>query len=985
LAVRAEQLPIKTYTSVDGLAYDVTRRIVADPHGFLWFCTQGALTRFDGYGFRNYGFADGLASPSINDLVITRAGVYWVATNGGGVNRLNVGASPAPRFTQFPVGATPQSNRVNVLFEDAAGILWAGTDGGLFRYDPAQPRAGFQHVPLSIGGREDRLAQVWAFAAMKDGALWIGTKYGLVRRDPTGRMTYRTLLISATDVVNALVADADGTLWIGHEAGLFRLDRAGAAVRYTIADGLPYNEVRSLHRSTSGTLWIGTSRGLAALDGGQFRTFPRAQGLSHAFVNALTEDAAGNLWIATQRGAMRWSRSGFVTYNEADGLPHDNIAAVFIDDGGRMYVVSPNWFISRFDGTRFLPTRPNLPGQTADTPWRQARGVLRDRAGEWWIPAAATLYRFAAVPDIGALAQARPKAVYTARDGLPGDDIRYTFEDSRGDIWMADFAPARTPVTRFVRASGTFERYSDAHGLPPFNSVVSFAEDAGGGVWMGLREGGIARYAAGRFKVFGAGDALPPGTVGALHVDRAGSLWIAVSGPYGGIARIANPADASPRLERVPAFEAAGQNSAVSLIIEDATGRIYAATARGLTVLDAQTGRTMEYTTVQGLATSVIAAGVRDRRGGLWIGTAYGLSRFDPVPIPAAPVPNVLIVGLAAAGTPLPISDLGAAAVGPIELTATENDVRIDFVGLAPGTGHALRYQYRLDDADWSAPTSTRSVTYAKLPPGRFRFSVRAISGEGGVSLSPASVAFTIVPPFWQRWWFLTLSGLAVAGAIAAGYRYRVRRLIALERVRTRIASDLHDDLGSSLSQIAILSEVASRHIGAQRPAVTAPLGRIADLSRESLDAMGDIVWAIDPQKDRVANLTQRMRRFAEDLAGARGIALEFDAEGDADRDLPLAAEVRREVFLVFKEAVKNAARHSGCRRVAVVLRLRRGLVTLSVSDDGRGFDPAAPGDGHGLNSLRRRAAALRGTLAVDSAPGAGTRVVLSVPATPRG
>lgn len=203
--------------------------------------------------------------------------------------------------------------------------------------------------------------------------------------------------------------------------------------------------------------------------------------------------------------------------------------------------------------------------------------------------------------------------------------------------------------------------------------------------------------------------------------------------------------------------------------------------------------------------------------------------------------------------------------------------------------------------------------------------------------------------------------------------------------MRTRIATDLHDDIGASLSQIAILSEVVGRKVGGDGSTVAEPLAQIAGTSREMVDSMSDIVWAINPRRDHLEDLAQRMRRFADDLLSARDIALLFRAP-DANQRLHLGADLRREVYLVFKEAVNNAAKYASCTRVEVKLRVAGGWLVLRVADDGRGFDPSAFPNGrggmggHGLASMRRRAGSLGGTLEVESAPGRGTAVTLKVP-----
>jgi signal transduction histidine kinase len=304
----------------------------------------------------------------------------------------------------------------------------------------------------------------------------------------------------------------------------------------------------------------------------------------------------------------------------------------------------------------------------------------------------------------------------------------------------------------------------------------------------------------------------------------------------------------------------------------------------------------------------------------------------------------------------------------------------IEYVALSFKGGQTLRYQYRLEgtDADWSAPTEQRSVNYAQLAPGSYRFLVRAISQDGVASAEPAIIVFRILPPFWQRWWFLAVASLLVLLAVYSIYRYRVRRLIELERVRTRIATDLHDDIGSNLSRIAMLSEVMRQQKG-DNASINERLSLIAGISRETVDSMSDIVWAVNPAKDRLSDLSQRMRRVAGDLFAARNIELRFSAP-DAETDVRLGADVRREVFLIFKEAVNNMLRHSQCTEANIEFRINRGVLLLRLSDNGKGFSPNGAGDGNGLSSMRLRAERLGGHLELISSGGVGTTIVLKLP-----
>jgi signal transduction histidine kinase len=307
--------------------------------------------------------------------------------------------------------------------------------------------------------------------------------------------------------------------------------------------------------------------------------------------------------------------------------------------------------------------------------------------------------------------------------------------------------------------------------------------------------------------------------------------------------------------------------------------------------------------------------------------------------------------------------------------------LQIDFVGLSFASGESLRYQYKLEqaDRDWSALTDQRTVNYANLAPGRYRFLVRAVNSDGVASSHLATVAFTILRPLWQRWWFLV--GLMLGSGLLgyAFYRYRIARLLEIERVRTRIAADLHDDIGSNLSRIALLSEVIRQQMPKDDPQMTERLSLISSVSRESVDAMSDIVWAINPKRDRLRDLIQRMRRFAEDAFQSRSIEFQFHAPG-AEQDIKLGVDTRREVFLIFKESINNLVRHSACTEAEIDFQIQGGWLVLKISDNGKGFTPDSASLGHGLISMRQRAKKLDGELELRSTNGQGTSVRLRVP-----
>ncbi len=980
LAAFGEELPVRIYTTADGLSGNTIDRIVRDSRGYLWFCTREGISRFDGYQFRNFGSDQGLPAPD-NDLVETPSGDYFVAT-GDGIARFRP-ADANSHFTVLRLNG-PLQHQIQALAADPAGGLWVGTTAGLYHLDASDR---LRPVDIGLANQTFEDGSVEALLVDRAGTLWVGARSGLYRRFSNGQSEGTRGGLPHPDVT-ALLQDREGRLWAGTRQGVCRILPDGSLAGRQTQDacaavpGLT-GVVHSLHQSSDGVLWAGANGLLMAWTPGiaGVSRFTADNGLpgEGTPILAMAEDLAGNLW-AGGFGAIRIAKGGFRTYLERDGLESRFILSILEDRSGALWVVSSNGaggrIYHRFDRKKFHPIRPAVPAGTA-WGWGAGQVTLQSRSGEWWIPTANGAFRFPALLDFRQLGSARPRAVYET-----GNSVYAVFEDSRGGVWMSAQILA-TPngrtrgngLARWDPASGELCRFSEGDSLPPA-LATAFAEDRTGAVWIGLSTGSLLRYADGKFRV------VPPpigspNWIQALHVDRGGRLWIA---SRNGAVSIDPAATESQPVIYTTATGLATNN--VRCIVEDLAGNIYLATGHGVDRISLSPGtpsRIRHYTTADGLARGELLAAFCDRKGALWFGTREGLSRLDPEPErPATPLP-VYITGLRVRGAPRPVSVLGASDLRGIQLAPDQNQVELEFVSLSFGTGETLRYQYRLEgrDADWIPAGERRTVTYASLAPGGYQWQVRALTADGVASQRPATLEFTILPPIWQRWWVQLLASMFMCAILYSIYRYRLTRLLEMERLRTRIATDLHDDIGSTLSQIAILSEVAQRHPAGEERGQ--PLVDIAGLSRELVDSMSDIVWAIDPEQDRLDDLTHRMRRFAGDLFSYNGVGVRFQAP-TGEKNPRVDADIRRQVFLIFKESLHNSARHSGCSQVDIRLQLDGGWLELALADNGRGFDLGRVRSGHGLASMAQRAKQLGGVLVVDSAPGRGAALELRVP-----
>ena len=988
----AERLPIKIYTTTDGLESSYVHRILQDSRGFMWFCTRNGLSRFDGHQFTTFNTQHGLPHSTVNFLLESSRGVYWVATNGGGVcrfvNARDDGPPPAREratslFTVYPVGDQPATNRVNFLCEDRAGWIWAGTDGGLFRLETTDGHEVFRRFDLASQTGSAENASVSALVADRSGAVWVGVYGELFRLFPDGRIERYTARHGLPEnVIWCLFEDRQGRMWAGTKQGLYLLvaepDPAKSIVarRYTTDDGLNHNTVVALQQTSDGLIWISTLEGLNEFDGARIRSYAREHGLTEKAVGPVVEDRDGNLWMGTYgSGVLKLIRNGFISYGEADGPGFTQVYSIFEGDKGDVFTVGDGWNISHFEGEKFASLRPNLPAG-ASAAWLPQLAFL-DHTGEWWMANSKKLYRFPKLSRAELLPQTRPKAIYGIRDGLPNEDVHRFFEDSRGDLWLSILINNRGRLFRWERATETFHEYTEADGLPLSKLPFTVCEDRGGNLWIGFYEGGMGRFRGGRFALVTPSGGWPAGVLTSLFLDQAGRLW--VTSNRSGVSRIDDPTAEDPKLINYTMAEGLSSND-TRCVTEDQWGRIYIGTVRGVDRLDLATNRIKHYTPADGLSTDFVISARRDHRGWLWFGTMKGLSRLIPEPDRPASPPPVLITGLRVAGVDYHVSELGQTQAAGLEFAANQNQIEIDFAGLAFTIGENLRFRCKLEGSggDWNPLTTQRTVNYASLSPGKYRFIVEVVNTDGYISPTPAVVAFTIRPPFWQSWWFIALTMGLIGLGLYGLYRYRLARLIELERVRTRIAADLHDDIGSSLSQIAIISEVLHKQVQPQEQSIARNLSLMARVSREAVDSMSDIVWAINPQRDHLRDLVRRMRRFASETFPARDIDFSFHSPS-GEHDVKLGADVRRHVFLIFKESVNNIVRHSGCTSVEVEVKVEGPWLVLKIADNGKGLEGGRPSEGNGLLSMRKRAHSLGGELDVTSGQGSGTTIALRV------
>ncbi len=954
------RLPVRSFTYADGLGRDLATCILEDNRGFLWLCTAEGLSRFDGYRFVTFSTSDGLPHRTITAAVETSDSTLIVATEAG-LARLDPTAPDGSPKRFAPISIPGDARRgILTLFAGRDDVVWAGSYGGMYRLSsPGKPSEKLEWLALKS------ILAVSAFAEDEDGNLWIGASEGLFRRARDG--TIHNSKLPGTPVRRLLLAK-QGHLWAGTSAGLWKLHLSGGEAilerAFGEADGLASLSVHALHQTPDGCLWVGTALSLSKqVSGDRFQSYGRSDGIPGRAVLSLATDRGGNLWAGADHGLVRVARDGFQAYSEADGIGERAISTILEDPAGKLYAVSNQLGgprIHELKGTRFSEILPRSSGHLRSSGWGWTQAALIDRTGAWWIATGEGLLRYPPGLTAAALANASPQILRQSHD------IFRIFEDSRGDIWVSSVGRSSA---RWERSSGRWIEFTD----PPLPGIVSaFAEDRAGNVWLGVsneagtgRSCAVARYRDGHFEIWKSGGAsVPSGWISSLLIDRDGRLWIG-SGDNG-LAVVDNPVAPHPVFKLHPAKL---NSVAVRCLAADNQGRIYASGPRGLVRLDPTSGQLKHYSTAQGYPPGACGALHFDRQGRLWAGSSLGLARLDPSPDHDNPSPHIYITSVTFNGEAQILS-------GAHSFPSAQNHMRIEYVSAEAVSGSQLEYRYRLEGgaASLIRTTEDRNVEYANLAPGQYRFEVRARSEDGHESATPSSFNFEILPPLWKRTWFIALVLTSIAAAAFLAQRLQSARQLELERIRTRIAADLHDDLGASLTRVAILAAAP------YSPSESAlHLQQIAETARGLIDSMGDVVWAVDPRHDDLGSLLRRIRQVASELLEPQGIGWTLSAPPEIS-DAPLRADQRRHLFLIAKEAVRNAARHARAQSVAMALDLARDELRFQITDDGCGFDPSSPRQGNGLNNLQARAAALGATLTLNSQPGQGVIILLRLP-----
>jgi ligand-binding sensor domain-containing protein/signal transduction histidine kinase len=950
----------------DGLPENRIEAISQTPDGYLWLGTGEGLVRFDGVRFTVF---DRSNTPALSDsgilaLSLSSDGTLWIGMNGGGLASYRAGV-----FRSYGPREGLTNGFVRAIFEDSRGNLWIGTYRGFFRRDGDRFERldNTAEVPLATvpSIAEDETGRLRAVSPV--GLLTIGN--GKLVRSPGNCDTTR---------FRSLTPLGKGLVWVAENTGGGLL-KNGCVERDPGLAGIP---MRVAVRDSNGNVWVGTEgHGLFRVSGGRHgsRLIPFAGSdsvLPGKTIEAIFEDREHNLWVGCEDGLLRLSRSLVTNIGAAQGLKDADVLTASVTRSGELWLATVTGKLYSVANGRVQPRR--LPGSAADL---SIRNVFEDRSGALWFGTSGA----GVVRVKGSTA-----TVYSRQAGLASNSVRQIAEDHAGNLWLA----LASGVSRWNGSS--FRNYQPEDGIS-YSSTRCLLVDSRGDVLVGT-DAGLNRIHNGDIVRDGEFAALAHEPIWSIHEDSAGTLWLGTRGD--GLLRF--------RSGKVTRFSRENGliSNTVFAILEDKAGNLWMSTSAGVVSaarreLDAAGGpdgdsvapyRVNPYGTADGMTTSQMNGGVQPAgsitaSGDLWFAGVKGVVHIRPESIADRSAqdrraPPVLIEKLVADSKAFPLEKT-------VRIPPGHGRLQIDFTLCDLLSPQRVSFRYRLDgvDENWISALRTRSASYTNVPPGNYTFHVIATETGSPSIESEALLTFRLEPAFYQTTWFLAVLALAGSAAVWGSFAFFARQTRAryslLLAERTRLAREMHDTVIQGCVGVSTLLEASAGF----RSVDEAEAEKLIDQARiqvaQTLEEARDAVWDLrnpQPPESEVAVLFD----LAGKLAAEHRITIETRTDGGGSID----RELGRTILFVGREALGNAIKHARPARIGIRVSYTPFDVSLEVTDDGLGFDAQSddsPGSRHfGLIGMRERVEAAGGSFRIESKPGAGTRVMATMPTTQR-
>ena len=1034
-----EYLRFDHYSVEDGLSQSTVFCILQDSQGYIWFGTEDGLNKFDGYSMTVYK-ADpddpkSLSSNWVQTMLEDDAGILWLGTRDGGLNRYDRNLD---QFTHYHNDSSDPTNlsddEITTLYQDQEGFLWIGTgSGGLERFDPRSENfVHYQHDstdPTSLS--DDSILSIYQ---TKDGILWVGTNGGgLNSFDPkTDSFTrYQNNANSPQSLIDntvlSIFEDSSGILWVGTNSGLEQFDRRDGTFSHFQNDpndvkSLAHNTVQTIFEDISGSLWIGTYGGgldYFDRDSGSFFHYRNAPGdpnsISSNIILNILQDREGILWFGTIGGGVNKLQLGRVNFahykndpQNLNSLNNDMVRKFYQNQDGSIWVGTMFGGLNHFDPqTQTWKSFRNDPTDPLSLSDDFVSEIYRDRSGTLWIGTIHGLDRF------------EPETETFTHFNVSHDDhtdssrieVTTISESQDGHFWIG----TTHGLYRFDRQQESWSQKIDFNpGEPQDTYVYIISEDQEGFLWIGTLGNGIyildptTEVLTHYQNIPGNSQSLSQNFVTALLIDQTGIVWIGTNGS--GLDRFdpaMNTFDHFREKDGLP-------NDSVYCLLADEGGDIWISTNDGLSRFDPTAEIFVNYDMTDGLQSNEFngKACLITNSGEMIFGGINGFNVFMPERIQSnAVIPPVVITSISKNNEAINL-ERSADGRSEIVLDWPVDSIEFEYAALSFAQPEKNQYAYYLDgfEETWKAVGNRRFGQYTNLPGGFYTLRVKGSNNDGIWNETGLAVHITVVPPFWQTWWFFGIGIISTLGLLYVGYRLRVRRLEvrgwelesqveqrtselmqiqadlknsemekAISEERNRLARDLHDSVTQSIYSLTLLSEAGQRMIrSGDFSQAEENQKRLGEISQQALQEMRLLVYELRPKVLQAEGLIGAVEHRLEAVERRAGI----HARLHGNLEIDLQQNLEEELFRISMEALNNALKHAKASEVDLSFQTDKESLILTIEDNGRGFDPALARShgGMGISSMTERVEKIGGSLSIQSQIGGGTKISVSVP-----
>ena len=1013
IIAKGDRIRIERVSLEEGVSHNMVFSVMQDSKGFMWFGTMFGLIQYDGKKYTVYRHDPNNDSTLSNDDIVTmledKSGNLWAGSFGGGLNKFNRASGNFERYdVNFFNLENAWNGRIWALTEDKEKNIWIGTDGaGLFKLNPTSKK-----FKVFKKNTEDSLRSISSnyvndILLENDGSLWLGTGKGVLNKftEKTNAFEHYEIKLTKgledTKFITKITKEDDNNFWLSTDNGIVIFNKntkkfsRPKSAELNRLNGTPIN---GIYKDTEGRIWVGSGVGL-------FLYTPTTDQLTHFAhqpnnpnslsgnnVIAICEDNSGIMWIGNYLGGIDKiyvNKDKFETFrripNDPNSLSSNQVFEFMEDENGYVWIAT-EFGLNRFDTD--LKTSVKLfhnPNNINSISHNNVRTLCLDPQGNYWIGTLNGLDKI----DKDLRRIYHYKQDENDSTSLSSNRINKVFFDSFGNLWVGTDNGLNMFNPKTQKWSKYLPDQEDNKNNITAIYILSIYEDRNKDLWIGTYRG-LNKFDRKTKKFIhykqepGNPNSISNNYVFCIYESKDGTFWV---GTGGGL----NKFDRKKEVFKYYSDEDGLPNEVISGIMEDENGYLYLSTHRGISKFDPRTDTFINFDVADGLQSNMFMQGayLKRKNGEMLFGGINGFNVFDADQLVINPnQPNVYLTSIKKFDEEVHLNQ-DITSIKEIEFSYNDNFITFEFAALDYINPDKNQYQYMLTgiNENWVDNGNINFASYTNLPPGNYKFMVKASNSDRVWSEKPLEIAIIINPPFWQTWWFfLLVVAFAVSGLfIIHGQRVKSEINKELEikkareqenlKVRKKAADDFHDELGHRLTKISLYSEIIKRNTKDLPPNLMSYLDKISETSSTLSFGVRDFIWTLDPEKDTLYDVLIRLKDFGDDIFDKTGIAFRVHGIEKEFETIKLSMDWRRHLTLIFKEAMNNILKYANCSNVTLSAEFNGGKIHMSITDDGKGFNFDSIKKGRGLRSMMSRAKNINGDIEVHSDNGKGTVV----------